>query len=68
MAKGDTFRDVYIMPDLTRKQAERERFLRWKLKEIKMNSQDNDALIRIDKGRIVAGIMGQERVIFDPEV
>ena len=63
LSNSENFKDIFISPDLTRKQAEEDRKLRLKLKEIRMNGEVLDG-VKISKGRIVGRVDGH--VIYDP--
>ena len=54
---------IFISPDLTRKQAEEDRKLRLKLKEIRMKGEVLHG-VKISKGRIVGRV--DSHVIYDP--
>ena len=56
-------KDIFIWPDLTRKQAEEDRKLRLKAKEIHIKREVLDG-VKISKGRIVGRVDGH--VIYDP--
>ena len=64
LAGKDGFKEIYIMPDLTRKQAEDDRLLRLKLKELR-EAGDVKGGVMIHRGKIVSR-GGDHRVIFDP--
>ena len=63
LSNSENFKDIFISPDLTRKQAEEDRKLRLKLKEIRMKGEVLDG-VKISKGRIVGRVDGH--VIYDP--
>ena len=48
MMRSENFKDIFISPDLTRKQAEEDRKLRLKLKEIRMKKEVLDGVKIID--------------------
>ena len=50
LSNSDNFKDIFISPDLTRKQAEEDKKLRLKLKEIRMKGEVLDG-VKISKGR-----------------
>ena len=60
LLNSENFKDIFISPDLTRKQAEEDRKLRLKLKEIRIKGEVLDG-VKISKRRIVDG-----HVIYDP--
>ena len=57
LMNSDNFKDVFISPDLTRKQAEKDRKLRLKLKEIRIKGKVLDG-VKISKGRIIGRVDG----------
>ena len=63
LSNSENFKDIFISPDLTRKQAEEDRKLRLKLKEIRIKGEVLDG-VKISKGRIVGRVDGH--VIYDP--
>ena len=63
LSNSENFKDIFISPDLTRKQAEEDRKLRLKLKEIRTKGEVLDG-VKISKGRIVGRVDGH--VIYDP--
>ena len=63
LSNSENFKDIFISPDLTRKQAEEDRKLRLKLKEIRIKEEVLDG-VKISKGRIVGRVDGH--VIYDP--
>ena len=63
LSNSEKFKDIFISPDLTRKQAEEDRKLRLKLKEIRVKGEVLDG-VKISKGRIVGRVDGH--VIYDP--
>ena len=63
LSNSENFKDIFISPDLTRKQAEEDRKLRLKLKEIRIKGEVLDG-VKINKGRIVGRVDGH--VIYDP--
>ena len=50
LSKSADMKDIFISPDLTRKQAEEDRELRTKLKEIRLSGEFNDG-VKIHKGK-----------------
>jgi len=62
ISNSENFNDIFISPDLTRKQVE-DRKLRLKLKEIWIKGEVLDG-VKIIKGRIVGRVDGH--VIYDP--
>ena len=66
LAGSSNFKDVYIMPDLTRKQADEDRQLRLKLKELR-EADEIEGGVKIHRGKIICR-GGDHRVIFDPTV
>jgi len=62
ISNSENFNDIFISPDLTRKQVE-DRKLRLKLKEICIQGEVLDG-VKISKGRIVGRVDGH--VIYDP--
>ena len=50
LSNSENFKDIFISPDLTRKQAEEDRKLRQKLKEIRIKGEVLDG-VKISKGR-----------------
>ena len=68
LSNSENFKDMFISPDLTRKQAEEDRKLRLKLKEIRMKGEVLDG-VKISKGRIVGRVDDMRvdgHVIYDP--
>ena len=63
LSNSANIKDIFISPDLTRKQAEEDRKLRLKLKEIRIKGEVLDG-VKISKGRIVGRVDGH--VIYDP--
>ena len=63
MSNSKNFKDTFISPDLPRKQAEEDRKLRLKLKEIRIKGEVLDD-VQISKGRIVGRVDGH--VIYYP--
>ena len=63
LSNSENFKDIFISPDFTRKQAEEDRKLRLKLKEIRIKGEVLDG-VKISKGRIVGRVDGH--VIYDP--
>ena len=63
LSNSENFKDIFISPDLTRKQAEEDKKLRLKLKEIRIKGKILDG-VKISKGRIVGRVDGH--VIYDP--
>ena len=63
LSNSDNFQDIFISQDLTRKQAEEDRKLRLKLKEIRIKGEVLDG-VKISKGRIGGRVDGH--VIYDP--
>ena len=63
LSKSADMKDIFISPDLTRKQAEEDRELRTKLKEIRLSGEFNDG-VEIHKGKIVRVADGH--VVHDP--
>jgi len=61
---SDEYKNIYVSPDLTRKQQKDDKELRYKLKEIRQTNQ----FARINQGRIVAkDANGQIKVLFSLE-
>ena len=52
LSKSASMKDIFISPDLTRKQAEEDKELRMKLKEIRLSGEFKD-VVKIHKGKIV---------------
>ena len=66
LSNSGNFKDIFSSPDLTRKQAEEDRKLRLKLKEIRIKGEVLDG-VKISKGRIVGRVDGHGwHVIYDP--
>ena len=65
LANSSSFKEVYIMPDLTRKQADEDKQLRLKLKELR-ETNEVEGGVKIHRGKIVCR-GGDHRVIFNPE-
>ena len=63
LSSSERLKDIFISPDLTRKQAEEDRKLRLKLKEIRTKG-DFPGGVKISKGRIVGRVDGH--TIYDP--
>ena len=64
LAGKDGFKEIYLMPDLTRKQAEDDRQLRLKLKEVRAAGEVEGGVM-IHRGKIVS--RGEDHmVIYDP--
>ena len=63
LSNSENFKDIFISPNLTRKQAEEDRKLRLKLKEICIKGEVLDG-VKISKGRIVERVDGH--VIYNP--
>ena len=57
LSNSENFKNIFISPDLTRKQAEEDRKLRLKLKEIRIKGEVLDG-VKISKGRIVGRVDG----------
>ena len=64
LASSSNFKEVYIMPDLTRKRTDEDRQLRMKLKELR-EADEIEGGVKIHRGKIVCR-GGDHRVIFDP--
>ena len=62
LSNSENFKDIFISPDLTRKQAEEDKKLRLKLKEICIKGEVLNG-VKISKGRIVGRVDGH--VIYD---
>ena len=63
LSNSENFKNIFISPDLTRKQGEEDKKLRLKLKEICIKGEVLDG-VKISKGRIVKRVDGH--VIYDP--
>ena len=63
LSSSTCLKDIFISPDLTRKQAEEDRKLRLKLKEIRTKGDFPEG-VKISKGRIVGRVDGH--TIYDP--
>ena len=63
LSSSSRFKDIFISPDLTRKQAEEDRKLRLKLKEIRAKGDFPEG-VKISRGRIVGRVDGH--TIYDP--
>lgn len=65
LTKSEDFKEVYIMPDWTRKQVENDRHLRFKLRQFREQYKDSERRVRIYKGRVVIGEGENEEVLFE---
>ena len=65
LSSSTSLKDIFISPDLTRKQAKEDRKLRLKLKEIRAKGDFPDG-VKISRGRIVGRVDGH--TIYDPTV
>ena len=63
LSRSTNLKEIFISPDLTRKQAEEDKGLRMKLKEIRLRGEYNDG-VKIHRGKIVRVADGH--VVHDP--